>query len=120
MKNLDLCPSSWEGVEAGGNNSLKSWRKDEFYSDIMPLYHQDVWEKQLWGHFGIHHKDVEYHWCIIIFLVPKLLNMSHRYEKFFFKDEWMVDFIIMHNWASIFNQQETSFSATLGRVRWSI
>jgi len=32
-----------------------------------------------------HLKDVEYHWCIIILLVPKLLNVSHRYEKIVLK-----------------------------------
>jgi len=28
----------------------------------------------------LQHKDVEFHWCITILPVPKLLNMFHMYE----------------------------------------
>jgi len=89
MKSLDFCSSSWEGVEAVGNNSLKSWRSAWIlskYSAIVPSRRlRAITLKRFWQHY----KDVEYHWSIIILPVPKHLNTSHENEKFVLKvSEW--------------------------------
>ena len=63
----------------------------EFYQDTQTLYHQDVLKQQHEGDFDILHKDVEYHWYIIIWNAPKFLNTSRKSEKFVSKmSEWSI------------------------------